>query len=137
MRGGRVLSALSGAGRITTLKATQEVGMSKRVKIVSAAVSALVLAAGGVGIAVATGDDEDDGRQQAITGGALERASEAALDHVGGGEVTETEAGDEESYYEVEVTRPDGGQVDVQLDRDFRVVGDAADDDAESGEDDD
>jgi hypothetical protein len=41
--------------------------------------------------------------------------------------VTETEVGDEESYYEVEVTRDDGSQVDVQLDRDFDVVGQAAD----------
>ena len=43
------------------------------------------------------------------------------------GKVTETEVGDEESYYEVEVTRPDGSQVDVQLDRDFNVVSSATD----------
>ena len=43
------------------------------------------------------------------------------------GTVTETEVGDEESYYEVEVTRPDGSQVDVQLDRDFNVVSSSAD----------
>jgi hypothetical protein len=41
--------------------------------------------------------------------------------------VTETEAGDEESYYEVEVTRPDGSQVDVELDRDFNVVSSSSD----------
>ena len=35
--------------------------------------------------------------------------------------------GDEESYYEVEVTRADGSQVDVQLDRGFDVVGAKAD----------
>ena len=45
----------------------------------------------------------------------------------GGGSVTETETGDEESYYEVEVTRDDGSQVDVQLDRQFNVVGQSAD----------
>jgi len=50
-----------------------------------------------------------------------------SLDHVGGGTVTETEAGDEESYYEVEVTLNDGSQIDVQLDRDLHVVGDEAD----------
>jgi hypothetical protein len=50
--------------------------------------------------------------------------------------VTETEVGDEESYYEVEVTRPDGGQVDVQLDRGFNVVGDKADDESEKGDND-
>jgi hypothetical protein len=38
-----------------------------------------------------------------------------------------TEVGDEESYYEVEVTLDDGTQVDVQLDADFQVVGSEAD----------
>ena len=87
------------------------------------------LAVGGVAIAGAAGGDDDDGGERAIGGAALERASAAALDHTGGGRVTETEAGDEESYYEVEVTRADGSQVDVQLDRDFRVVGSEGDDD--------
>jgi uncharacterized membrane protein YkoI len=87
------------------------------------------LAAGGVAIAGAAGGDDDDGGERAIGGTALKRASAAALDHTGGGRVTETETGDEESYYEVEVTRDDGSQVDVQLDRDFRVVGSEGDDD--------
>jgi uncharacterized membrane protein YkoI len=93
------------------------------------------LAVGGVAIAGAAGGDDDDGAERAIGGTALDRASAAALDHTGGGRVTETETGDEESYYEVEVTRDDGSQVDVQLDRDFRVVGSEGDDDR--GEDDD
>ena len=42
--------------------------------------------------------------------------------------MTGTEVGDEESYYEVEVTLEDGSQTDVQLDRSFNVVGDEADD---------
>ena len=37
--------------------------------------------------------------------------------------VTDTEVGDEDSYYEVEVTLDDGSQVDVQLDEGFNVVG--------------
>jgi hypothetical protein len=52
----------------------------------------------------------------------LARASAAALAQTGGGRVTDTEVGDEESHYEVEVTLPDGRQVDVQLDRSFKVV---------------
>ena len=64
-----------------------------------------------------------------ITGSALGRASDAALASTGEGRVTETEVGDEESYYEVEVTLDDGSQVDVQLDRDFNVVGSEGDDD--------
>jgi uncharacterized membrane protein YkoI len=86
------------------------------------------LAVGGVAIAGAAGGD-DDGGEKAIGGTALDRASAAALDHTGGGRVTETETGDEESFYEVEVTRGDGSQVDVQLDRDFKVVGSEGDDD--------
>ena len=49
--------------------------------------------------------------------------------------MTETEVGDEESLYEVEVTLADGSQVDVQLDEQFKVVSSSADDD--SGTDDD
>ncbi len=58
----------------------------------------------------------------AITGDALASASAAALAAVGGGTVTQTEVGDEESYYEVEVTFADGHQVDVQLDENFALV---------------
>lgn len=72
----------------------------------------------------ASGADSDT----PITGPALESATQAALDHIGSGEVTETEVGDEESFYEVEVTLPDGSQVDVQLDQAFSVVGTEADD---------
>jgi uncharacterized membrane protein YkoI len=89
-----------------------------------------VLAAGGAAIAGATGGDDDRGDRgddRAITGSALDRASAAALEATGGGKVTETEVGDEESYYEVEVTNADGSQTDVQLDRSFRVVGSKTD----------
>ena len=91
------------------------------------------LAVGGVAIAGAAGGD-DDGDERAISGTALDRASAAALDHTVGGRVTETEAGDEESYFEVEVTRGDGSQVDVQLNRDFEVVGSEGDDDSSEDE---
>jgi uncharacterized membrane protein YkoI len=107
--------------------------MTKRRKIVIVGASALALGATGTGIALAGGDD--DGSETAISGSALDRASAAALAHTGGGQVTETEVGDEESRYEVEVTLDDGSQVDVQLDRDFNVVGDEADGDESGGED--
>jgi uncharacterized membrane protein YkoI len=94
------------------------------------------LAAGGVAIAGAAGGD-DDASDRPISGNALDRASAAALDHTGGGKVTETEVGDEEGYYEVEVTRGDGSQVDVHLDRDFNVLASAGDDDDGSREDED
>ncbi len=41
--------------------------------------------------------------------------------------MTGTEAGDEEGAYEVEVTRADGSQVDVHLDKSFNVISSEAD----------
>ena len=99
----------------------------------------MALALGGAAIAGATGGGDDDASEQAISGSALGRASSEALDHTGGGKVTGTEVGDEEGYYEVEVTRADGTQVDVHLDRNFQVLDSAGDreDDEASGRDDD
>ena len=96
------------------------VGVVAGAAVVAGAVTFTTVRAAGGG-----GDERDDGDEidAPITGGELQRASAAALAHVGGGRVTGTEVGDEESYYEVEVTLADGTQIDVQLDRDFRVVG--------------
>lgn len=94
---------------------------SKRAAVIGTTVAAVVLAGGG--IALASGVADDDGSDTPITGPALEKASRAALAETGGGRVTGTEVGDEESRYEVEVTLSDGSQVDVQLDEDFAVVG--------------
>ena len=109
--------------------------MTKRTKILMSAAAVAALAAGGAGVALGTGD-EDDASERPISGSALDRASAAALEHTGGGQVTETEVGDEESYYEVEVTLGDGTQTDVQLDRGFNVVGGETDsgEEDESGE---
>ena len=101
--------------------------MTRKLKTTLIAATVVALAGAGAGIAVATGDD--DATDKPIRGAALDRAGAAALEHTGGGRVTETEIGDEESYYEVEVTRADGSQVDVQLDRGFEVVGSEGDDD--------
>ena len=87
--------------------------------------AALLVAGTGAGVAAASGQSDDG--ESPITGQALDRASAAALEETGGGRVTETEVGDEDSYYEVEVMLDDGSQVDVQLDRSFNVVGSSAD----------
>jgi uncharacterized membrane protein YkoI len=95
--------------------------------------AALLVAGTGAGVAAASGSGDDAGEhggeeaESPITGQALDRASAAALQETGGGRVTETEVGDEDSYYEVEVTLDDGSQVDVQLDRSFHVVDTMAD----------
>ncbi len=99
-------------------------------------IAAGVIAAAGIaGAGIAISSTDDDGSEVPITGVELEQATKAALDHTGGGTVTETEVGDEESYYEVEVTFDDGSQVDVQLDESFNVVDVTPDDD--TAEDDD
>ena len=92
----------------------------RRGRIIITAVTVGALIAGGTAIAGAAGGG-DDATERAISGSALEHAEAAAL-AAEPGRVTGTEVGDEESYYEVEVTRADGSQVDVQLDRDFNVV---------------
>jgi uncharacterized membrane protein YkoI len=112
---------------------TQGDDMNRRTTIIVAVGAAAAAAAVGTGIAGAAGGGDDD--ETPITGSALERASDAALAHTGEGRVTETEAGDEESRYEVEVTLDDGSQVDVQLDADFRVLGSEGDEDT-AGDDD-
>jgi uncharacterized membrane protein YkoI len=99
-----------------------------------AAAAIAVLGGGGAAIAGATGGD-DDATDKAITGSAHDRASAAALAHTGGGRVTATEVGDEEGYYEVEVRRADGSQTDVHLDRQFKVIDSAGDDDGAGGDD--
>jgi uncharacterized membrane protein YkoI len=88
----------------------------------------------GAGVAYATGSGGDSGEQQA-TGPGIEKAKRVALEHTNGGRVTGTEVGDEEGYYEVEVTRDDGSQVDVHLDRDFNVLSTPADHESPDGKD--
>jgi hypothetical protein len=105
--------------------------MRRRKLFVALAATALIV--GGGSLLAATGDDSET----PITGDALGKASAAALEETGGGRVTDTEVGDEESYYEVEVTLEDGSQVDVQLDDEFNVVGSSADDEREDEGDDD
>ncbi|MGI8797229.1 MAG: PepSY domain-containing protein [Acidimicrobiia bacterium] len=99
--------------------------MQGRTKILIAGAAAVVALGTGTGIAIAGGGGDDN--EAPITGGALEQAKAAALAETGGGTVTETEVGDEESLYEVEVTLDDGTQVDVQLDENFNVVGSESD----------
>ena len=101
-----------------------------KLAIAAAAVAAIVV--GGAGTAIAGASSDDDASDTPIQSPALEQAEEAALSETGGGTVTETEIGDEESYYEVEVTLDNGDQVDVQLDQDFKVVGSESDSESET-----
>ena len=126
--------------------------MTKKIKGTLAAVAALVvLAIGGAAIAGAAGggqqnsgptpaqsaesaasQDAKEGPDQSISGSALDKANAAALQETGGGQVTATEVRDEEGYYEVEVKKTDGSEIDVHLDRNFNVLDSSAD--SESGD---
>jgi uncharacterized membrane protein YkoI len=112
--------------------ATEEVDMSRKVKVALVAACALALLAvvGGVGFA-AVGDDD-----QPLTGSRLERATTAALASTGGGEVVGSELGDDEGVaYEVEVRLADGSRLEVMVDADFVVIGSEPDDDGTADED--
>ncbi|MDE0805895.1 MAG: hypothetical protein OSA99_21540 [Acidimicrobiales bacterium] len=101
--------------------------MKTRTKMIAGAALAVGVAGGAAGIASAAGGDD---AEAPITGDAFDKASAAALDHTGEGTVSDTEVGDEDSYFEVEVTLDDGSQVDVQLDEGFNVVDTMADDES-------
>jgi hypothetical protein len=103
--------------------------------ILGGALAAAVVGAGtGTGLAATSGDDD-----KPLTGSTLDRAVVAAVDATGGGTVTETEVGDDGASSSVEILLQDGRQVEVDLDREFRVTGQEADDDGpdDDGPDDD
>lgn len=99
--------------------------MKRIAVIVALGITVVGVSAGGVALAAGEFDDAE----KPITGGALTQASAAALASTGGGRVTETEVGDEDGYYEVEVTLSGGRQVDVHLDKSFNVISTHADGD--------
>ena len=71
-----------------------------------------------------------------LTGAALDKATAAALEHTGGGTVTETEVGDDGAAYGVEVRLDDGARSRSAWTRTSRVIGQEADDDGAADEDD-
>jgi len=72
--------------------------------------------------------EENEADEQA-TGPRADAAARAAREAVGGGKVLEVEnADDGMSGFEVEVERPDGSYVEVNLDQDLQVVGTESDD---------
>ena len=96
-------------------------------KIAIVAVATLVLAGAGTGAVLAGAGDDD----RPLRGDALDQATSAALDHVGGGSVVETEVGDDGAAYGVEIRKDDGSVVGVNLDQEFNVIGSEQDDDAQ------
>ena len=103
---------------------------NRKIAMIIAALA--VLAAGGAGIARATG--VGDGEK--LSGSSAEQAKAAALKAAGGGTVLEVEGqdGDGAGVYEVEVRRADGSQVEIHLNAAFEPVGTATDDDTGENE---
>ena len=97
--------------------------MKRKFVLIGAVVAVAGALSAGIAIAAA-GDDE-----QPLTGSTLQRATDAALAHTGGGTVVETETGDDGAAYSVEVQLGDGSQVEVNLDESFEVIGSEPDDD--------
>lgn len=102
--------------------------MKRKFVVIGAVVVVAGALSAGIGIAASGGDE------QPLTGSNLEQATDAALAHTGGGTVVETETGDDGAAYSVEIQLADGSQVEVNLDSNFDVIGDEADDDG-AGED--
>jgi hypothetical protein len=94
-------------------------------KLVLFAVLVVAIGAISTGFAIAAAGDGED----PLTGTDLEKATRAALAHTGGGTVTETETGDDGAAFGVEVRLDNGTQVEVNLDENFQVIGQEADDD--------
>jgi hypothetical protein len=86
--------------------------------------SAVVLALGATGGAIAVASGNDD---QTLSGPPADQARAAALQYTGGGNagIVEPESSDPEeggAAYGVEVTKPDGSKVDVFLSNDYKLL---------------
>jgi hypothetical protein len=97
--------------------------MKRKFVLIGAVVVVAAALSAGIGIAASGGDE------QPLTGSVLQQATDAALAHTGGGTVVETETGDDGAAFSVEVQLADGSQVEVNLNSNFEVIGDEADDD--------
>ena len=100
--------------------------MKRRTTLVAGGALAFAAIAGGTGIAVANGGDND----MPLEGSTLDKAVSAALAATGGGEVLETEVGDDGSAYGVEIRLEDGSQVEVNLDSSFHLINQEPDHDS-------
>jgi hypothetical protein len=103
--------------------------MQRKTKWIAGGVLAGTLIIGGIGTGAAQQASSDD--DQPLTGETYDRATAAALEETKGGTVTDTERGDDGATYGVEVLLEDGRQVEVNLDQNYKVTGQEADDDSD------
>jgi hypothetical protein len=102
--------------------------MGRVAKWILGGVIVAAVVGGAASAAVATGTVSLD-NDKPLTGETRDRAVAAALDKTGGGEVTDTELGDDGASYSVEIQLKDGSQVEVDLDKNFVVTGQETDED--------
>lgn len=102
--------------------------MTRRNRLIAILVAVVAIGAGAT-IVVANGAGEDSDTDVPLAGTDLDRATEAALAHAGGGTVIESEAGDDGAAYGIEIRLDDGSVVEVNLDSSFAVIGSEADED--------
>lgn len=105
--------------------------MQRTTKWIAGGALAVALIGGGTGIGLAALSGDDD---KPLNGPVLDKAVAAALKVTGGGTVTETEFGDDGAVYGIEIRLADGRQVEVNLDKNFKVIGQEADDDGPNGD---
>lgn len=91
--------------------------MRKKTMLITGAAAAAVIL-GGATVAVAANSLAND--DQPLSGTELQQASDAALAKAGGGTVLKAETDD--GAYEVDVQRPDGTRVEVEVDRSFQTA---------------
>lgn len=107
--------------------------MNRRTKI-GMAIAAGVLALGATGAGIASFAD-GDGRD--TTGPAADQARAAAVQAIPGARAGKVEADNESGTdsYSVDVTKPDGTQLQVRLDKAYQVLGTGPVDGDQEGED--
>jgi uncharacterized membrane protein YkoI len=102
--------------------------MTRRNRLIAILIALAAIGAG-AGIVVANGTAEATDTDAPLVGTDLDRATEAALAHTGGGTVIESEVGDDGAAYGIEIRLDDGSVVEVNLDSSFAVIGSEADED--------
>ena len=108
--------------------------MNRRRVLIAGSALAIAVAAGGAGLAMAGRTDGGKDKDAPLTGSDLDRATQAALDRIGVGSVVDSEIGDGGAAYSIEIQLADGSVVEVQLDANFAVIGQEADEDGAGGE---
>ena len=101
--------------------------MQRNAKWIVGGALAGALTIGGIGTVAAQQAVTDD--DQPLSGETYDRAVAAALEQTKGGTVTETEVGDTGTTYGVEILLQDDRQVEVNLDQNYKVTSQEADDD--------